>query len=69
MLEDAEIDYLFRLTDGEEHPGYVNEFSDRDNIMNALLSHFDEIKKDQPALAEKLAAFNKRSVEELLQVG
>ncbi len=69
VLEDAEIDYLFRLTDGEEHPGYVNEFSDRDNIMNALLSHFDEIKKDQPALAEKLAAFNKRSVEELLQVG
>ena len=68
VLEDAEVDYLFSLTDREEHPGYVNEFSDRENIMKALLSHSDEIKRDRPALAAKLDNFDKRSVKELLQV-
>ena len=68
VLEDAEVDYLFSLTDREEHAGFVNEFSDRENIMKALLLHSTEIKRDQPALASKLDNFNKRSVEELLQV-
>jgi digeranylgeranylglycerophospholipid reductase len=68
VLEDAEVDYLFSLTDREEHAGFVNEFSDRENIMKALLLHSNEIKRDQPALAAKLENFSKRSVEELLQV-
>ena len=68
VLDDAEVDYLFSLTDGEEHPGYVNEFSDRENIVKALLLHFNEIKRDRPALAAKLDNFSKLSVEELLQV-
>jgi hypothetical protein len=68
VLEDAEVDYLFSLTDREEHLGFVNEFSDRENIMKALLSHSVEIKRDKPALAARLENFSKRSVEELLQV-
>jgi len=68
VLDDAEVDYLFSLTDREEHPGFVNEFSDRENIMKALLLHSNEIKRDRPALAAKLDNFSKRSVEELLQV-
>lgn len=68
VLDDTEIDYLFSLTDGEEHPGFVNEFSDRENIMNALLLHINKIKRAQPALAAKLENFGTLSVQELLQV-
>lgn len=68
VLEDEELDYLFSLTDNEQHSGYVNEFSDRKHIMQALRSHMNEIKKDKPALAAKIDDFSKISVEELLQV-
>jgi flavin-dependent dehydrogenase len=69
VLEDADIDYLFSLTDKELHSGYVNEFSDRKNLMTALLSHLQEIRREKPELAVKLQNFSNISVEELLQVG
>ena len=69
VLEDDEIDYLFSLTAGEKYKGYVNEHSSRETTMGALLSHMEEIKRDRPGLAAKIAKFDQVSTEEFLQVG
>ena len=68
VLADDEINYLFSLTDKEQHPGYVNEFSDRENLMRAILSHMSDIKRDRPELAARIHNLSSMSVEELLQV-
>jgi len=68
VLADDEINYLFSLTDKEQHPGYVNEFSDRDNLMRAILAHMSDIKRDRPELAARIHNLSSMSVEELLQV-
>ena len=68
VLEDEEIDYLFRLTDRETYKGYVNEHSSKETTMGALMSHMDEIKRDKPELAAKIQKFDQVSTEEFLQV-
>jgi digeranylgeranylglycerophospholipid reductase len=68
VLTDDEIDYLFSLTDAEQHPGFVNEFSDRENLMRAICAHMREIQRDRPELAARIQNLGSMSVEELLQV-
>ena len=68
VLEDEELDCLFGLTEHEKFKGYVNEFSFRDTIMAALMSHIDEIKRDRPEIAAKIEKFDLISPEEFLQV-
>ena len=69
VLEDAELDYLFGLTENETFKGYVNEHSSKETTMGAILSHIDEIKRDRPELAAKIEKFDQVSTEEFLQVG
>ncbi|MEI6126060.1 MAG: NAD(P)/FAD-dependent oxidoreductase [Pseudomonadota bacterium] len=68
VLKDDDIDYLFSLTRGDEISGYVNEFSDPVTVRTALLNHFEQIKRDRPALAVKLERFKDVSVHDALQV-
>jgi flavin-dependent dehydrogenase len=68
VLQDEEIDYLFSLTENESYKGYVNEYSSKETIMGALEIHMEEIKRDKPELAEKIAKFEQFSTEELLLV-
>ena len=68
VLSDDEIDYLFSLTDREQHPGFVNEFSDRENLMRAIHAHMSDIQRDRPELAARIQNLSSMSVEELLQV-
>ena len=69
VLKDDDIDYLFRLTQGDDIRGFVNEFSDPITVRTALLNHFDQIKKDRPELAVKFERFKEVSVNDALQVG
>jgi len=68
VLEDEDLDYLFGLTAQEKHKGYVNEFSFRETIMRALMSHIGEIKRDRPEIAAKMEEFDRISTEEFLQI-
>ena len=68
VLDDEELDYLFSLTDKEKYKGYVNEHSSRETTMGALNSHLEDIRKDRPDLAAKIAKFDQISTEEFMQV-
>jgi flavin-dependent dehydrogenase len=68
VLKDDDIDYLFRLTQGDDIRGFVNEFSDPITVRTALLNHFEQIKKDRPELAVKFERFREVSVNDALQV-
>ena len=54
-LADDEIDYLFEMIQGEQHSGHFNQYEVPKNFWNAVLKHDDEIKKDNPALYEKMS--------------
>lgn len=68
VLEDEELDYLFSLTEKEKHKGYVNEHSSKETTMGAIMSHFEEIKRDRPELAARIEKFDQITTEEFLQV-
>ena len=68
VLDDDELNYIFSLTENETYKGYVNEHSSRETTMGAILSHMEEIKKNKPELAAKIAKFDQMSTEEFLQV-
>ena len=54
-LADDEIDYLFEMIQGEQHSGHFNQYEVPKNFWNAVLKHDDEIRKDNPALYEKMS--------------
>lgn len=69
QLSDDELDYVFGLTDGETHRGYVNEFNDFERMRKAIFSHFHTMKKEKPDLASKIDnCFKKSAVKESLQL-
>lgn len=68
VMSDDDLDYLFGLTEADDIPGYLNEFSDPGTIMNTLMKHFDQIAAERPALAGTLANLGAVSVEDALQV-
>ena len=55
-LADDEIDYLFAMLAGEQHSGHFNQYEVPKNFWTAVLKHDDEIRKDNPALYEKMSA-------------
>jgi len=68
-LGDGELDYIFSLTDGEKHKGYINEFNDFERITKAIYAHIDTIRKEKPDLASKMDNyFNKSGIRESLQL-
>lgn len=70
QLSDDELDYVFGLTDGETHRGYVNEFNDFERMRKAIFAHLDTMKKEKPELAKKIDnCFKKSAVKESLQLG
>jgi flavin-dependent dehydrogenase len=54
MMSDAELDYIFGLTDSEEYPGYVSENSAPEVMKHAIMSHIEQIRKEKPDIAEKI---------------
>lgn len=68
ILEDDELDYLFGLTENDTISGYLNEFTDPDRVMGGILRHNERIRREKPALAEKIEALSRVSVKEALQV-
>ncbi len=68
VLEDEELDYLFSLTKDDVIEGYVNEFSDPDLTMNALMAHIEQIRQERPDLAKKLEGFTQVSIQEAFQI-
>jgi len=57
MMSDAELDYIFGLTDNEEYPGYVSENTAPDVMKKAIMSHIEQIRREQPAIAEKIERY------------
>ncbi len=68
VLDDADIDYLFGLTAGDDIQGFVNEFSEPMTMRTAISSHLVQIENERPALAATLKRFSDVSVAEALQV-
>jgi flavin-dependent dehydrogenase len=54
-LADDEIDYLFSMLADEKHCGHFNQYEVPKNFWTDVLKHDTEIRKDRPALYEKLA--------------
>ena len=54
-LADDEIDYVFSMLEGERHCGHFNQFEVPKNFWTDVLKHDEEIRKDRPALYEKMA--------------
>jgi len=54
MMSDAELDYIFSLTDNEQYAGYVSENSAPEVMKHAIMSHIEQIRKEKPAIAEKI---------------
>lgn len=69
VLDDADLDYLFGLTQGDDVRGFVNEFSDPLTVRGALFGHMDRIERERPELARTLKRFGEVSVADALQVG
>jgi flavin-dependent dehydrogenase len=67
VLSDDDLDYLFKLTEGDENKGFVNEFSDPITARNALMRNIDTVRKERPKLAETMNKFGEVSVGEALQ--
>jgi flavin-dependent dehydrogenase len=67
VLSDDDLDYLFKLTEGDENKGFVNEFSDPITARNALMRNIDTVRKERPELAKTMEKFGEVSVEEALQ--
>ncbi len=67
VLADDDLDYLFKLTEGDENKGFVNEFSDPITARKALLRNIDTVRKERPELAEIMDKFGEVSVGEALQ--
>ena len=55
-LADDEIDYLFSMLADEKHCGHFNQYEVPKNFWTDVLKHNEEIRKDRPALFDKLAA-------------
>ena len=55
-LADDEIDFLFSLLEGEKHCGHFNQFEVPKNFWTDVLKHDEEIRKERPALYDKMAA-------------
>jgi flavin-dependent dehydrogenase len=55
-LADDEIDYLFAMLADEKHCGHFNQYEVPKNFWTDVLKHDAEIRKDRPALYDKLAA-------------
>jgi flavin-dependent dehydrogenase len=51
---DEDIDYLFSLVDGEEIPGTCSQYRSGVAKWKAMLKHIGKIKKERPALYEKV---------------
>lgn len=67
VLSDEELDYIFSLTDNEQYPGYVSENTAPDVIKKAILSHIDQIKKERPETAQKIAKLWQSSADDIVQ--
>jgi digeranylgeranylglycerophospholipid reductase len=67
VLSDEDLDYLFKLTEGDENKGFVNEFSDPITARKALMRNIDTVRKERPKLAETMDKFGEVSVGEALQ--
>lgn len=67
VLSDDDLDYLFKLTEGDENKGFVNEFSDPITARNALMRNIDTVRKERPELAKTMEKFGEVSVEQALQ--
>jgi flavin-dependent dehydrogenase len=61
MMSDAELDYIFSLTDNEEYPGYVSENTAPDIMKKAIMSHIEQIRREKPAIAEKIERYWKEA--------
>jgi len=59
-FSDDEIDYLFSLTKGEFHSGYVNHFTVGRVILNIFIDKLPQIRKEKPQIGEKLENFVKK---------
>lgn len=68
VMSDDDLDYLFGLTEGDAITGYLNEFSDTVIVMNAMMSHIDQVTRERPALAKILHNMKSVSVEDALQI-
>lgn len=61
MMSDAELDYIFSLTDEEEYPGYVSENTAPEIMKKAIMSHIEQIRREKPAIAEKIERYWKEA--------
>jgi hypothetical protein len=51
---DEDIDYLFSLVDGEDIQGTCSQYRSGVAKWKAMLKHSEKIKKEKPALYEKV---------------
>ena len=69
LLEDSDLDYLFKLTDSKSYKGYYNEFSFPGVIQQALEAEMPRVMQERPELLQKIQTlFEKASAEEALLI-
>lgn len=67
MISDEELDYIFSLTDNEEYEGYVSENTAPKIMKKAIMSHIDQIRREQPDTAKTIEKHWSASAEDIVQ--
>lgn len=67
QLEDEALDYIFKLTDGEEYEGYVSENTAPDVMKKAIMGHIDQIRRERPDIAAVIEKHWKASAEDIVK--
>jgi len=67
QLDDAALDYIFKLTDTEEYHGYVSENTAPDVMKKAIMSHIAQIRRERPDIAAVIEKHWKASAEDIVQ--
>jgi digeranylgeranylglycerophospholipid reductase len=62
---DEDIDYLFSVVDGEDIYGTTSQYRSGVAIWKAILEHSDTIKKERPALYEKIKGLLDLNLEDI----
>lgn len=61
--EDAEVDYLFSLVEGETFAGTINQYKIPKMLWEAIFRHKERIQKERPELSQKIEGIQSMTTE------
>jgi len=66
-LDDADLNYIFSLTNDEEYAGYVSENTAGYVMEKAIMGHIDQIRKERPKVAAVIEKHWNASVADIVK--